>query len=192
MDKEKILTNEGVKKVEVAKPKQIEDQDLTIDKVETEYIELPNKVVPSKEPRNPMKEDITKPREEPRVEKPTYKEKKEYIKESNEHPEAKRYGVKAMKKSTYIMMWVTIGIILSLLIWSNTVFSIKDFSPQNNFTINNNPTIETTVPTTNNNHNNFTIVNENQLTISDDKLNNLSESIADKILLELNLTNSTL
>ena len=87
------------------------------------------------------------------------------------------------------MLWVFAGICLLLfatnVVWSNA----KDFSPQNNFTINNNPTIETTIPTTN--QNNFTIVNENQITISDDKLNNLSESIVDKILLELNLTNYT-
>ena len=91
MEKEKILTNEGVKKVEVkvAKPEEIEDQDLTIDKVETEDIEIPSKVVPSKEPekiieepRNPMKEDITKPRESTKYEepKPSPKEKKDYIK----------------------------------------------------------------------------------------------------------------
>jgi len=178
MVKEKKLTDEGVEDIE-----KIEGVD-EIEKIE--YTKEP--IEPPKEQTEPIKKlDFYKHpevKEEPKI---TKQEVKEIIKQANKDPEAKRVGARVMRKSTYTMIWATIGVLVLLLIWSNTVFSLKDFSPEVN--INNDHKIETTIPTTNNN--NFTINNENNIEISKDVINNMTKEIADKVILKLNLTNST-
>jgi len=123
---------------------------------------------------------------EPIYTKPTRQETRQLIREANNEPEAIRHKVKAIKKSTYVMIWVTIGILLMLLIWTNTIFSLKDFATIINIT--NDHTINVDNPTTNNLNNTFTIINENNLNIPDDVIENITEEIADKIISELNNT----
>jgi len=183
---EKKLTNTGVEDIEKIDGVD-EIQEIEYTKKEQEPIIKKEPSSPYKKPSNPYEEDITEEQE------PTRKEKKQFIKESNKEPEAKKYGAKVMKKSTYIMIWITIGILISLLVWSNTVFSLKDFSPDNNFTINNDHTINVDSPdVTTPINNNFTIINENKMEIPQDIINNITKEIADKIILELNSTNLTI
>jgi len=124
--------------------------------------------------------------------KPTKEERNEVVKQANADPEAKKYGVKAMKKSTYFTILGFAGFLMILLtiniFWSNINLTGKEFGT--NLTVNTpvnigvNSTAQITTPI----NNNFTIINENEIYLSEEVLGNITENIADKVISELNST----
>lgn len=124
--------------------------------------------------------------------KPSKKETKELIKESNNDPEAKRHKVKAMKKSTYIMLWVFASICLILfmtqVVWSNTNLSnfIETQINKTGIEVNNNITVNSPdIPITNNYENNSTV------NINIDIGDEIADTIASDIIEIINNTNFT-
>jgi len=181
MKKEKILTNEGVKEVE-----KIDGID------EVEDIDLPSEVVAPKNNQSPTTNPTTNYIPNQIIE-PSKQQITEKIREVNQDPETQKYKAKVMKKSTY---WTILGFAIFFIvlfatnvIWSNTAFSLKDFGA--NITMNNNNDIDVAGPEiTTPINNNFTIVNNNQISIPEDIMTNLTKEIADRILSELNWTNN--
>ena len=98
------------------------------------------------------------------------------------------------KRSTKIMIIIFASIFLLLAIvgvsWSNIVEGNKDYS--SNITLNNPITVETPdVNTPISNNNNFTIVNENKIDLSESQLTELADKISQRVINELNVTNSS-
>jgi hypothetical protein len=130
---EKILTNDGLKEIEV------------ID-------------IPSTEKREVFAEQ-----EQPRQESVPIKrtERKEAIKEFNQDPRTREYGARLVDKKIYISIWIIAGFLILILsinmIWGNLLLgklTDKDFS------VNVQPSnVSMTDADINNIFNNFTIVN---------------------------------
>ena len=141
-----ILTNDGVRSIE------------DLEKAEREFTQVP---------KVPIQKEIQVPkvvqRESNYLPLPQTKIPNNPIKEFNNNPNTKRAGVIAMKKGTYIGIWIFAGLVFLLLqissIWFNVSFTKKDFNT--NIPVNNN--IDVPVNITNNyantNQNNYTIVN---------------------------------
>jgi hypothetical protein len=128
---EKILTNDGLKKIEI--------------------IEIPSTEKKEVEPEQPVQEVVPMKRTE----------RKEVIKEFNDDPRTRQYGAKLVDKKIYISIWVIAGFLILILsinmIWGNLLFgklTDKDFS------VNVQPSnVNMTDADTNNIFNNYTIVN---------------------------------
>lgn len=190
-------------KTKMKKPKKLTDRGIEdIDKIdgidEIEDIEIGNEsetIDSLREMAGMPEKQVQKPIPEPIYPKPSRRETRQLIRESNQDPDALRHKVRVMKKSTYVMMWVSIAILIALLTWSNITFSLKDFTPDvavtNDHTINVDPTIANNVTIPTQNQNNFTIINENNLQIPEDIIENISRDIAERIISEVNWTNSS-
>jgi len=106
---------------------------------------------------------------------------KNEIKKFNEHPDTKKHGVIAIKKSTY---WTIIGfaslLILLLtiqIVWSNSILSSKEFN--SSIEVNNPITVnpaQTDISNNYNNNNNHTINVDVNLNYTE-----ISKMIADKV-----------
>jgi len=85
---------------------------------------------------------------------------KEEIKKFNENPVTKQYGIVAMKKTTYVGIWIFAVVCILLfainMIWYNSILSSKEFT--NNINVDT-PDVNMTNIEANNVFNNFTINN---------------------------------
>lgn len=123
------------------------------------------------------------------TEKPTKTQTKKLIKETNGDPEAKKHGIVVIKKSTKIMLFAAVIILLTLLtiqvFWFNS--SISDIADKNT-------TIEVNTPITvnspdipiTNTYNNPISVNLN-ISLSEE----MAQEIADEVIQIINNTNFT-
>lgn len=164
----KKLTDEGIKEEDLSGFDEVEEIDL-----------------PPRKPKLLPQAIIERP--------PTEMEKRQAIKSFNENPTTKMYGAKAMKKSTYVALWMAFGLVFLLLLantfWFNINFNKKDFSPivNNDHTINvEQPNITTPI------YSNVTSNTENQFEMNFYLEGNLTKQIADEVLdIIKNNTNSS-
>ncbi|MBU0958201.1 MAG: hypothetical protein KKF56_05320 [Nanoarchaeota archaeon] len=118
----------------------------------------------------------------------TKQEKKEYIRESNKEPIAKQNGIMAISKSKfYLLLSILIVVVLLFglnIIWSNVIFSGKDFA--SNVTIENINNIDTPdVPITQEIQNDFTIENKIEIPVDiQEEIDEIKDTV-DKILDEV-------
>ncbi len=154
---DKILTKDGIKSID------------ELEKAERELNEVP--IV-----KEVSKEVIQRESKYPPLENQI--DTKKEIKNFNQNPNTKKLGVIAMKKSTYIGIWIFAGLVLLILltnvIWFNVAFTKKDFTP--NIT-NNAPEIPIT--------NNYNNTNQNEHTIINNINNNLTLIMPEDFLIKL-------
>jgi len=208
--KGKKLTDEGVEPYEEKKPKSyVVDENIEVEEIGYTRTEPPNPMDELKDmvdknyQTHPIEQPQSPPQQQP-VQKlppqplppqyqqpPTKKETRKLIRETNTDPEAERHGLRVMKKSTYIAIWVLVGILVLSLIWTNTIFSLKDFGT--NITIMDENIINVDTPDINittpiQNQNNFTIINENNLHIPQDVIDNMTQEIINGVIEGVNIT----
>lgn len=168
---DKILTKDGIKSIDELEKAEFEQVKQTkIQNVENNFVQKESKYPPLSQP-------VTN-----------------QIKEFNNNPNTKKLGVIAIKKGTYLGIWIFIGLVFLILtigmIWFNVSFTKKDFTTNVPIT-NNMPEIPINIE--NNNTNNFENINQNNYTIINqiEIGNEMAEIIADKVLEIINNTNSS-
>jgi len=144
-------------------------------------VDLPRKVFKNNEqtPIESVQENRTP---EPKM-LPRREAQNKVVKTLNNGKVNQMYGLRTMKKSTYIAIWVAFGLVFLLalvaIIWGNINFKNKDFTPQ--VILNN----ENNIPApniTNQYTHNIPIDNRNNVTINIDVGDEIAGIIADRVI----------
>lgn len=158
MEEEKIKIGKEEYEVENIQPKKLEEFKTEAPKIANPYQD--NQALTKKE----AKPDVNK-----------------IVKEWNEKPEVKKIGVKAVKKSTLLLMWTAIVTFLLIfaigVIWFNVSFADKEFTTNIPVNVDNQYNHTINAPTNVDNDHTIVIYNNNTLYFPEEMVEVLDELV---------------